>query len=142
VPIATLCYGPWVLASAGILAGRTLTSWPGIRDDLVDAGAIWLDRAVVGDGNLVTSRGPQDIAACTAAMRKLFSGAEAGAVAEGSASPETTGKTGMTLSAPQRDKPPSLVLRAMRWAPRPSLRTALAVGMIAALMGPSRRRKR
>jgi protease I len=59
-PIATLCHGPWVLASAGLLNGRTLTSWPGIRDDLVNSGATWLDRDVVKDGNLVTSRGPQD----------------------------------------------------------------------------------
>ena len=43
-PIATLCHGPWVLASAGLLDGRTLTSWPGIRDDLVNCGATWLDR--------------------------------------------------------------------------------------------------
>lgn len=43
-PIATLCHGPWVLASAGLLDGRTVTSWPGIRDDLVNAGATWLDR--------------------------------------------------------------------------------------------------
>src|SRR3954453_6873374 len=60
-PIATLCHGPWVLASAGLLNGRTLTSWPGIRDDLVNSGATWLDREVVKDGNLVTSRGPQDM---------------------------------------------------------------------------------
>jgi protease I len=60
-PIATLCHGPWVLASAGLLNGRTLTSWPGIRDDLVNAGATWLDRDVIKDGNLVTSRGPQNM---------------------------------------------------------------------------------
>ena len=60
-PIATLCHGPWVLASAGVLQGRTLTSWPGIRDDLVNAGATWLDQELVRDGNLLTSRGPQDI---------------------------------------------------------------------------------
>src|SRR3954471_11952581 len=60
-PIASLCHGPWVLASAGLLQGRTLTSWPGIRDDLVNAGARWLDQEVVRDGNLVTSRGPQGL---------------------------------------------------------------------------------
>src|SRR3954453_6993960 len=62
-PIATLCHGPWVLASAGLLEGRTLTSWPGIRDDLVNAGATWVDQELVRDGNLVTSRGPQDLQA-------------------------------------------------------------------------------
>ena len=43
-PIATLCHGPWVLASAGLLDGRVLTSWPGVRDDMVNAGATWLDQ--------------------------------------------------------------------------------------------------
>src|SRR3712207_6890404 len=62
-PIATLCHGPWVLASAGLLEGRTLTSWPGIRDDLVNAGATWLVQEIVRDRNLTTSRGPQDMAA-------------------------------------------------------------------------------
>src|SRR3954452_31071 len=60
-PIASLCHGPWVLASAGLLQGRTLTAWPGVRDDLVNAGATWLDQPLVRDGNLVTSRGPQDL---------------------------------------------------------------------------------
>src|SRR3954453_73421 len=60
-PIASLCHGPWVLASAGLLRGRTLTSWPGVRDDLVNAGATWLDQELVRDGNLVTSRGPRDM---------------------------------------------------------------------------------
>ncbi len=60
-PIASLCHGPWVLASAGCLGGRTITSWPGVRDDMVNAGATWLDQPVVRDGNLVTSRGPQDL---------------------------------------------------------------------------------
>src|SRR3954467_3445702 len=60
-PIASLCHGPWVLASAGLLKGRTLTSWPGVRDDLVNAGATWLDQEFVRDGNLATSRGPQDL---------------------------------------------------------------------------------
>ena len=46
-PIATLCHGPWVLASAGLTQGRVLTSWPGTRDDMVNAGATWLDRPVV-----------------------------------------------------------------------------------------------
>src|SRR3954469_21664114 len=49
-PIATLCHGPWVLASAGLLNGRTMTSWPGVRDDLVNAGATWLDQPLVQDG--------------------------------------------------------------------------------------------
>ena len=55
-PIATLCHGPWLLSSAGLTQGRTMTSWPGVRDDLVNAGATWLDREVVLDRNWLTSR--------------------------------------------------------------------------------------
>src|SRR5690606_41068733 len=55
-PIATLCHGPWVLASAGLVGGRSLTSWPGIRDDLVHAGAIWLDREGVHDRDRKSTR--------------------------------------------------------------------------------------
>src|ERR1700722_18874310 len=73
-PIATLCHGPWVLASAGLLNGRTLTSWPGIRDDLVNSGATWLDEPLVHDGNLVTSRGPQDMKPFVTAIIRLFAG--------------------------------------------------------------------
>src|SRR3954469_4702176 len=71
-PIATLCHGPWVLASAGLVDGRTLTSWPGIRDDLVNAGATWLDQELVRDGNLTTSRGPQDMTAFVRGMLDAF----------------------------------------------------------------------
>ncbi len=60
-PIAAICHGPWVLVSAGCLSGRTLTSWPGIQDDVRNAGALWQDEPVVVDDNLVTSRGPKDL---------------------------------------------------------------------------------
>jgi protease I len=60
-PIASICHGPWLLASAGALRGRTITSWPGIQDDMRNAGATWQDEPVVVDGNLLTSRGPHDI---------------------------------------------------------------------------------
>src|SRR3954468_3420383 len=76
-PIASLCHGPWVLASAGLLQGRTLTSWPGVRDDLVNAGATWLDQEVVRDGNLVTSRGPQDLKPFVQEVIKHFAGGTA-----------------------------------------------------------------
>ncbi len=59
--VATICHGPWVLASAGILKGRTLTSTPGIRDDVINAGATWVDEPVVTDRNLVSSRVPRDL---------------------------------------------------------------------------------
>ena len=59
--VATICHGPWILISAGVVRGRTLTSSPGIRDDLVNAGAAWVDRAVVCDGNIISSRAPKDL---------------------------------------------------------------------------------
>src|SRR5688500_14576758 len=61
--VATICHGPWILISAGILRGRTLTSTVGIRDDVINAGATWVDRAVVVDGNIVSSRVPKDLPA-------------------------------------------------------------------------------
>jgi protease I len=60
-PIGQICHAGWVLASAGILKGRKLTSVGAIRDDLVNAGAEWVDEAVVVDGNLVSSRRPPDL---------------------------------------------------------------------------------
>ena len=59
--VATICHGPWILISAGILRGRTLTSTVGIRDDVVNAGATWVDRPVVVDGNIISSRVPKDL---------------------------------------------------------------------------------
>lgn len=59
-PIAAICHGPWLLADADALAGRTVTSWPGIRRDLERAGATWVDREVAQDGPLIFSRNPQD----------------------------------------------------------------------------------
>jgi protease I len=120
-PIATLCHGPWVLASAGLLPGRTLTSWPGIRDDMVNAGAVWLDQAVVHNRNLVTSRGPQDMVPFVRALLEHFAGAEASRRVEEHGS----------VSSPQRDTPPAAVVNAMRWMPRPSIRTALGLGAVA-----------
>jgi len=61
--VAAICHAGWVLASAGICRGRELTSYAAIRDDLVNAGARWVDREVVRDGNLITSRTPADLPA-------------------------------------------------------------------------------
>jgi protease I len=70
--IASICHGPWVLCSAGILKGRKATCFFAIKDDLVNAGACYEDAEVVVDGNLVTSRKPEDLPAfCRAAMRVL-----------------------------------------------------------------------
>ena len=66
--LGVICHGGWVPASAGILAGRTMTSTPGIKDDLTNAGATWLDEPVVVDGNLVTARRPPDLPQYGAAL--------------------------------------------------------------------------
>ena len=62
-PIAVVCHGPWLLISAGLAKGRTLTSWPSLQDDLRNAGATWVDREVVSDGNWTSSRKPDDLPA-------------------------------------------------------------------------------
>ncbi len=121
-PVVTLCHGPWVLASAGVLQGRTVTSWAGIRDDVVNAGATWLDQEVVREGNLTTSRGPQDMAAFVPAMLDAFA---AGTLAETTSHPASR-------SDPQRSSPPDLVTAATRWSPKPST-VALAGVSLAAL---------
>lgn len=72
-PIAVICHGPWLLVSAGLVKGRTLTSWPSLADDLRNAGAEWVDREVVRDANWVSSRKPDDIPAFNAAIVTLFS---------------------------------------------------------------------
>jgi protease I len=71
-PIAVICHGGWLLASAGLVEGRTLTSWPTLQDDLRNAGANWVDQEVVVDGNLVSSRKPDDLPAFNAKMVDLF----------------------------------------------------------------------
>jgi protease I len=62
-PIAAICHGPWTLVEADIVRGRTVTSWPSLKTDLRNAGATWVDREVVSDHGLVTSRKPDDIPA-------------------------------------------------------------------------------
>lgn len=127
-PIATLCHGPWVLASAELVQGRQLTSWPGIRDDVVHAGGVWRDEEVVRDGNWVSSRGPQDLRVFVRAMIDLF--------AEGTRI--RIRKAPIASSSPPRTSPPFAVLAAAAILPGPSaarrlLRAAatLAVGGLA-----------
>src|SRR4051794_7752930 len=74
-PIAAICHGPWLLVEADLLRGRTATSWPSIRTDLRNAGANVVDEAVVVDGNIVTSRKPDDVDPFTAAVVQLIENA-------------------------------------------------------------------
>lgn len=62
-PIAVICHGGWLPISTGIVRGRTMTSWPSLQDDIRNAGGKWVDEAVVEDGNLITSRKPDDLPA-------------------------------------------------------------------------------
>ncbi len=71
-PVAAICHGPWTLLEAGGVGGHTMTSWPSLRTDLKNAGAIWVDKEVVSDKNLVTSRKPDDIPAFNREMIRLF----------------------------------------------------------------------
>jgi protease I len=71
-PIAVICHGPWTLVSAQITNGRTLTSWPSIRIDIINSGAKWEDREVLRDKNWVSSRKPDDIPAFNREMIALF----------------------------------------------------------------------
>jgi len=71
-PIAAICHGPWTLIEANAVKGKTLTSWPSLKTDLKNAGAEWVDRSVVVDGNLVTSRKPDDLPDFNREMLKLF----------------------------------------------------------------------
>ena len=71
-PVAAICHGPWTLIEAGAVRGRTMTSWPSIKTDLVNAGAKWVDEPVVTDNGLVTSRKPDDIPAFNEKMIEEF----------------------------------------------------------------------
>ncbi len=71
-PIAVICHGPQLLCSAGLLSGRRITSWPGIADDLKNAGAEWVDVPLVEDQGWVSSRGPHDLPRFIPAMVELF----------------------------------------------------------------------
>jgi len=73
-PMAVICHGPWVLVESGVVRGRRVTSWPTLESDIRNAGGEWTDEEVVVDGNIVTSRKPDDIPAFNREMLRIFSG--------------------------------------------------------------------
>ena len=64
-PVAAICHAGWMLAEADVIKGKTVTSWPSIKTDLINAGANWVDQEVVEDDNIITSRKPDDLEAFT-----------------------------------------------------------------------------
>lgn len=76
-PVAAICHGPWLLVEADLLRGRTATSWPSIRTDMKNAGANVVDEPAVTDGNIITSRNPDDVPAFTEAVIRLVEQADA-----------------------------------------------------------------
>lgn len=77
-PVASICHGPWALVEAGVLEGRTLTSYPTLRTDITNAGGRWIDQEVVVDAGLVTSRNPDDLPAfCAKVVEELAEGRHA-----------------------------------------------------------------
>jgi len=127
-PIATLGHGACLLASAVSVSGRTLTSWSGIRDDLLRAGAIWVDQGVVRDGNWLTGRGAQDLDAFPGALVDHFAGTTRDESALGSAAPAHRNAT-------------RSVLRILQRAPRLSLGAAtVAVALLVLVAMRARQR--
>ncbi|HEY2543054.1 MAG TPA: type 1 glutamine amidotransferase domain-containing protein [Gaiellaceae bacterium] len=78
-PMAVICHGPWILVESGVVRGRTVTSWPTLQTDIRNAGGTWVDKEVVVDSGIVTSRKPDDIPAFNKAMIEEFAQSRVGA---------------------------------------------------------------
>lgn len=81
-PVAAICHGPWTLIEAGVLKGRTVTSWPSLKTDIINAGGTWVDEEVHVDRGLITSRKPDDLDAfCRTAITEFAGGSHKGRAA-------------------------------------------------------------
>jgi len=76
-PIAVICHGAWLLVSAGLVDGKNMTSWPSLQDDIRNAGGDWMDEEVVLDGNLISSRKPDDLSAFNAKLIEALGASQA-----------------------------------------------------------------
>jgi protease I len=137
-PIATLCHGPWLLVSAGLVRGRTLAAWPSLRDDIVNAGGTWRDEPLVRNANWVSSRGPQDLQQLVPAMLELFA-QRADTLAVASALDPLAPRE----SSPQYDRPIGAAMAGARFLPGPTARTLAGVALmaLAALFALRKRRQ-
>lgn len=140
-PIAAMSHAALVLVSCRLVAGRTLTAWPGLRDDLVNAGAVWLNQDVVRQGALLTSRTPQDAAAFVRALVPFLAGETEALAANASANASVNSAAD---SDPPQQSPSELPGQSMRWLAAPSLGAMLSlaivgVGVVAANRGLRRR---
>jgi protease I len=117
-PIALMSQAPLILVSAGLAGRRTLTSWPGVRDDIVNAGATWLNGDVVRDGHVLSGRGMQDLATFVQALIPLCAGepAASGAVP--------------AHSDPPQDHPMEQPNQSLRWLAAPSFGTMLSLALL------------
>ena len=128
-PVALMSQAPLLLVSCGLATQRTLTSWPGVRDDVVNAGAVWLNQPVVRDARCLTSRGPQDIAAFVQALLPFLAGTL-----------ETPSSVAQTESDPPQESPSETPEQPLRWLSAPSVGAMLSlallgVGVVAANRG-------
>lgn len=76
-PVAVICHGAWLLVSAGLVDGKNMTSWPSLKDDIRNAGGDWMDEEVVLDGNLISSRKPDDLPAFNAKLIEALTASKA-----------------------------------------------------------------
>jgi protease I len=130
-PIALMSHAALLLVSAGLAKGRRLTCWPGVRDDLVNAGAVWLNRDVVRDGHLLSSRTPQDAAAFARALAPFFAGEVQAALLP------------VEDSDPAQQAPAELPDQSLRWLAAPSLGAMLSLALLGVgVVAANSRRKR
>src|SRR6185503_672383 len=111
-PVAAICHGPWTLIDAGVVRGRTLTSWPSLKTDLINAGAMWVDQEVCVDHGLVSSRKPADIPAFNQRMIEQFAGGrQSGKAAVSRAAPGSSPRPHCFRGPAHRGAPAAAVTR-------------------------------
>jgi protease I len=132
-PIAVMSHAAQLLISCGLAGGRMLTSWPGVRDDLVNAGATWLNRDVVRDGHYLSSRTPQDAAAFVRELSAFMAGEPE----------EEKPASAAADSDPPQQAPSELPDQPLRWLAAPSLGAMLSLAILGVgVVAANSRRKR